>query len=159
MILDKLAARKGISFQVSRKWDAGMALHEGVHFCKPLTYMNRSGESVAAVSHFYKVPADRVLVVLDDVALPLGKLRIRPDGSAGGHNGLLSILEQLGTRKVPRLRFGVGAVEGEKTLTDHVLGRFSREEAAVLDESIVRAAEAIETAQESGLVKAMNTFN
>ena len=159
MILDKLAARKGISFQVSKKWDAEMALHDGVHFCKPSSYMNCSGEPVSAISHFYKVPPAEILVVLDDVALPLGKLRLRLEGSAGGHNGLRSIIEQLGTKEIPRLRFGVGAAEGEKTLTDHVLGRFSREEASILDESMDRAVGAIETARESGMQAAMNIYN
>jgi len=159
MILDKLASRKGISFQASRKWDAEVASHEGVHFCKPMSYMNRSGEPLTAISHFYKVLASEILVVLDDVALPLGKLRIRQGGSAGGHNGLRSIIEQLGTQEVPRLRFGVGAAEGEKTLTDHVLGRFGREETAVLEESVDRAVAAINLARESGIETAMNTYN
>lgn len=159
MILDKLASRKGISFQASRKWDAEVALHEGVHYCKPMSYMNRSGEPLMAISHFYKVPASEILVVLDDVALPLGKLRIRKGGSAGGHNGLRSIFEHLGTQEVPRLRFGVGAAEGEKTLTDHVLGRFGKDETAVLEESMDRAVAAIGLARESGIEAAMNTYN
>lgn len=159
MILDKLAARKGISFQASKKWDAEVASHEGVHFCKPMSYMNRSGEPVAAISHFYKVAANEILVVLDDVALPLGKLRLRTEGSAGGHNGLRSIFEQMGTQEVSRLRFGVGAAEGEKTLTDHVLGRFEKSETTILDESMDRAVAAIELAQESGMQTAMNTYN
>lgn len=159
MILDKLAARSGISFQASRKWDAEIAAHGGVHFCKPTGYMNCSGEPVAAVSHFYKVPANEILVVLDDVALPLGKLRIRLDGSAGGHNGLRSVIEHLGTQSVPRLRSGIGAAEGEKALTDHVLGRFEKGETAALEESLDRAVAAIELAQASGVQAAMNHFN
>ena len=159
MILDKLVSRKGIAFQSSRKWDAEVASHEGVHFCKPVSYMNRSGEPLAGISQFYKIPAAEILVVLDDVALPLGRLRIRQGGSAGGHNGLRSIFEQLGTQEVPRLRFGVGAAEGEKTLTDHVLGKFGKEEAVVLEESMDRAVAAIELAQESGIEAAMNTYN
>lgn len=159
MILDKLASRKGISFQASRKWDAEVASCGGVHFCKPMSYMNRSGEPLVAMSHFYKIPAGEILVVLDDVALPLGKLRLRQGGSAGGHNGLRSIIGQLGTQEVPRLRFGVGAAEGEKTLTDHVLGRFGREEIAILEESVDRAVAAIGLARESGFETAMNTYN
>ena len=159
MILDRLAACSGVSFHPSKKWDADLASHGGVHFCKPTGYMNCSGEPVAAISHFYKVPANEILVVLDDIALPLGKIRIRLDGSAGGHNGLRSVIEHLGTRAVPRLRFGIGASEGEKALTDHVLGRFEKSESAVLGESLDRAVAAIATAQESGAQAAMNHFN
>jgi PTH1 family peptidyl-tRNA hydrolase len=159
MILDQLASRKGASFQSSSKWDADVASHEGVHFCKPSSYMNLSGGPVSAISQFYKVPANEVLVVLDDVALPLGQLRFRAGGSAGGHNGLKSIIEHFGTQEVPRLRFGVGAVEGEKTLSDHVLGRFTKAERPILEESTARAVAAIEAAQESGLQAAMNTYN
>lgn len=159
MILDKLAARKGVAFQASRKWDAEVASCDGVHYCKPSSYMNRSGEPIAAISHFYKVPAGSILVVVDDVALPLGKLRLRTSGSAGGHNGLRSIFEHLGTQEIARLRFGVGAAEGQKTLTDHVLGRFDKAESAVLEEAMGRAVAAIELAQESGMAAAMNTYN
>ena len=159
MILDKLAARKGVSFKPSSRWDADMACHEGVYYCKPSSFMNCSGEPVSAISRFYKVPAEEILVVLDDVALPLGKLRLRVDGSAGGHNGLRSIIEQMGTSAIPRLRFGVGAAEGEKTLTDHVLGRFSPEEKTTLVESTDRAVGAVETILEAGMERAMNTYN
>jgi PTH1 family peptidyl-tRNA hydrolase len=159
MILDKLAARKGVSFQSSRKWKAGMASHNGVHFCKPSSYMNCSGEPVAAVSNFYKIPAGEILAVFDDVALPLGKLRLRTGGSAGGHNGLRSIIEHLGTQEVPRMRFGIGAAEGAMALTDHVLGRFDKEETAQLGETTDRAVEAIEMACASGITVAMNHFN
>ena len=131
MILDKLAARKGFTFQASRKWKAQIAAHEGVHYCKPASYMNLSGEPVAAISGFYKIPATEILVVFDDVALPLGKLRLRASGSGGGHNGMGSLIQHLGTDKIPRLRFGIGAAEGAVPLTDHVLGRFTREEAAL----------------------------
>ena len=159
MILDRLAARSGVSFQASRKWDADVASHGGVHFCKPSSYMNLSGEPVAAVSRFYKVPANEILVVLDDVALPLGQLRMRLDGSSGGHNGLRSVVEHLDTQAVPRLRMGIGAAEGEKALTDHVLGRFEESETALLEESLDRAVAAIELAQASGAQTAMNHFN
>jgi len=159
MILDQLASRKGIAFQASRKWDAEVASHAGVHYCKPSSYMNLSGEPVSAISHFYKIPASEILAVFDDVALPLGRLRLRAGGSAGGHNGLRSIIEHLGTSEVPRLRFGIGAAEGQKSLTDHVLGKFTKEEAPVLAESIRRAADAVEQAQAGGITSAMNAFN
>lgn len=159
MILDRFVSRKGGSFQPSRKWDAETSSHGGVHFCKPASYMNRSGEPVAAIAQFYKVPANEMLVALDDAALPLGKLRIRPAGSSGGHNGLRSIIAHLGTEDFPRLRFGIGAAEGAVALTDHVLGRFEKDETAVLEESLERAVAAIECARQHGLEAAMNRFN
>ena len=159
MILDKLAARKGFAFQANRKWKAQIALHEGVHYCKPMSFMNLSGEPVAAISGFYKIPAAEILAVFDDVALPLGKLRLRTGGSDGGHNGMGSIILHLGTEKIPRLRFGIGAAEGATPLNDHVLGRFTHDEAALLGESTDRAVAAIETACKSGMAVAMNQFN
>ena len=159
MILDKLAARKGFAFQSSRKWKAQVASHAGIQYCKPMSYMNLSGEPVASLSGFYKIPPAEILAVFDDVALPLGKLRLRASGSHGGQNGMRSIIEHLGTDKVPRLRFGIGAAEGATPLTDHVLGRFDKEETAQLGESIDRAVAAIGMACESGLQTAMNHFN
>jgi PTH1 family peptidyl-tRNA hydrolase len=159
MILDKLAARKGFAFQPNRKWKALAASHEGIQYCKPMSYMNLSGEPVASISGFYKIPATEILAVFDDVALPLGKLRLRASGSDGGHNGMGSIIMNLGTDKIPRLRFGIGAAEGAMELTDHVLGRFTKEEAALLGEATDRAVEAIETACKEGVTAAMNRFN
>ena len=124
-------------------------------FCKPQSYMNLSGEPLAAVSRFYKIPANEILVVLDDAALPLGRLRIRPGGSSGGHNGLQSILDHVGD--VPRLRVGIGAATGG--MTGHVLGRFTAEETEVLGESLARAVEAIDSACSHGIEAAMNQFN
>jgi PTH1 family peptidyl-tRNA hydrolase len=120
--------------------------------------MNLSGQPVAAVSHFYKVPANETLIVLDDTALPLGRLRIRSTGSSGGHNGLQSVIENLGTQDVPRLRVGIGAADG-KEMTDHVLGRFSKDEQPVLENALQRAVEAVESALTHGLEAAMNFYN
>lgn len=120
--------------------------------------MNLSGQPVAALSRFYKVEPEQILVVLDDVALPLGKLRLRQNGSAGGHNGLQSILDHLGTREVARLRVGIGAAN-ERTMTGHVLGRFSPRERELLETSLNRAVETINYAQTNGLNAAMNQFN
>lgn len=159
MILDQLAARNGFAFQAHRKWKAQVASHAGIQYCKPMSYMNLSGGPVASLSGFYKIPPAEILAVFDDVALPLGKLRLRTGGSAGGHNGMASLITNLGTDKIPRLRLGIGAAEGEKPLTDHVLGRFSREEGALLGESIGRAVEAIGMACEAGMQAAMNHFN
>ncbi len=158
MILDRLAQRAAIPFRHESKWDADIAARAGVTLCKPLSYMNQSGQPVAELSRFYKIGPRETLIVLDDVALPLGKLRLRPGGSAGGHNGLQSILDHLGTEEVPRLRVGIGAAEG-RTLVHHVLGRFSGEETETLEESLARAADAIDFAQQHGIDAARNRFN
>ncbi|HWB59818.1 MAG TPA: aminoacyl-tRNA hydrolase [Chthoniobacteraceae bacterium] len=159
MILDQLAARKGFAFKKDRKWHAELAAHEGIHYCKPLSFMNLSGEPVSSLSGFYKIPPAGILAVFDDVALPLGKLRFRPSGSDGGHNGMGSLIQCLGTDEIPRLRFGIGAAEGATPLTSHVLGRFSSDEAPLLRDAIARAADAVEFATASGLTAAMNQFN
>lgn len=158
MIVDRLARQETASFREEKKWRLELALAGQTLLCKPLSYMNLSGEPVAALARFYKVEPEQVLVVLDDVALPLGKLRFRKGGSAGGHNGLRSILEHLGTQSVPRLRVGIGAAN-ERSLTGHVLGRFRSEERELLETSLSRALEAVNFAQAHGLGAAMNQFN
>jgi peptidyl-tRNA hydrolase, PTH1 family len=158
MILDELAARAGAVFRHESKWDAEVASAGGALFCKPSSYMNLSGAPVRALVDFYKYhPAD-VLVILDDAALPLGKLRIRRSGSAGGHNGLQSVMNHLGTEQVARLRVGIGGAEG-RDMADHVLSRFAADEEPVLKRVIERAADAVEFAQKSGIEAAMNQFN
>jgi peptidyl-tRNA hydrolase, PTH1 family len=167
MILDKLAQRAGAAFRHEAKWNLDLASlgsmssdSGGVLLCKPMTYMNLSGDPVAQMSRFYKIASSEMLVVLDDAALPLGKLRFRARGSSGGHNGLQSILDHLGGGKneMPRLRIGIGAAEG-RTMTRHVLGRFAPEEMPALDQSLARAIKAIDVAQACGLEAAMNKFN
>ena len=120
--------------------------------------MNRSGQPLAAIANFYKIPAAEILVVLDDFALPLGRLRLRVQGSSGGHNGLESIFEHLGTEEIPRLRVGIGAAPSAGAV-DYVLGRFFEEEKPVLDVAIRRAADAVKCAIDKGLFAAMNVFN
>jgi PTH1 family peptidyl-tRNA hydrolase len=158
MIVDRLSRQESAPLRREKKWNAEIALAGKVMLCKPLSFMNLSGGPVSALSRFYKIEPAEVLVVLDDVALPLGKLRLRKDGSAGGHNGLQSILEQLGTRDVARLRIGIGAAS-ERTLTGHVLGRFSPEERETLEASLNTALQAVNYAQSNGLDAAMNQFN
>ena len=156
MILDRLTLRVGAGFKVQREWRAEVATKGQTIYCKPRSYMNLSGDPLAAVSRFSKVPVQEILVVLDDRALPLGKLRIRPGGSAGGHNGMKSVLCQVGD--VPRLRVGIGTETGGGMI-DHVLGRFNADEIPLLDESIERAIEAIDFACANGIEAAMNKFN
>jgi PTH1 family peptidyl-tRNA hydrolase len=126
---------------------------------KPTTFMNLSGVAVRTVSDFFKIPRERILVVLDDAALPFGRLRIRGAGSSGSHNGLASVLAHFSSEAVPRLRVGVGGPVPPMELQDHVLGRFSPEEQADLPEITARAAQAIGVIAKNGLAAAMNEFN
>ena len=158
MVLDRLAARERATFKAEKKWQAVVAPTSYGWLCKPQTYMNLSGESVSALRHFYKIEPSQVLVVLDDLALPLGRLRLREKGSAGGQNGLKSVIQHLGTNEVPRLRIGIGSAQGD-TATGHVLGRFSPAERPVLETALDDAAEAIEFAQSHGFPAAMNRYN
>jgi PTH1 family peptidyl-tRNA hydrolase len=156
MIVDRLAQRAGITFRNESKWDAAVASSEGVIFCKPQSFMNLSGVPMAAVAHFYKVDPGQTLAIFDDVALPLGCIRIRAGGSSGGHNGMQSILEQLGD--IPRLRVGIGAADG-RPMIQHVLGKFLAEEKPILAEAIERAVKAVDCLQHDGVDAAMNQFN
>jgi PTH1 family peptidyl-tRNA hydrolase len=158
MIVDRLAEKAGAAWKTEKRWQTDVARAGSVFLCKPKTYMNLSGEAVQALVGFYKIPHEAVLVVLDEMALPLGKLRLRPAGSAGGHNGLKSIIDHLGTQEVARLRVGIGAAEPGAAV-GHVLGRFRPEEKPVLAETIDRAIAAIDRAQTDGLAAAMNAFN
>ncbi len=127
---------------------------------KPQTYMNLSGEAVQPAAAFYKVPPERVLVVSDDVSLPLGRLRIRASGSAGGHNGLKSIISRLGTEAFPRVKVGVGAPPNpDYDLADWVLSGFHGQDAEVIAETTERAADALESILSEGIDRAMSKFN
>lgn len=133
---------------------------EKVLVMKPVTYMNLSGEAVRPAADFYKVPPEHILVVSDDTALAVGRLRIRKGGSAGGHNGLKNIIQQLGTDQFPRLRVGVGEKpHPDYDLADWVLGRFTGEDKKAIDASVQRAADAVECILKDGLDRAMNKFN
>ena len=127
---------------------------------KPQTYMNLSGEAVREAVQFYKIPADHVLVIYDDISLPVGKLRVRPTGSAGGHNGIKNIIAHLGTQDFPRVKIGVGAPEGGGAeMVDWVIGAPSQAERKVLVESFEKAIQAAACIIEHGCQKAMNDFN
>ena len=127
---------------------------------KPQTYMNLSGEAVREAAQFYKVPADHVLVIYDDVSLPVGKLRVRPSGSAGGHNGIKNIIAHLGTQEFPRIKIGTGApAGGGEEMVDWVTGVPSQAEREVLFESFERAVQAAACVIEHGCQRAMNEFN
>ena len=127
---------------------------------KPQTYMNLSGEAVKLAGAFYKIPPERVIVISDDVSLPLGKLRIRANGSAGGHNGLKNIIQHLGTDAFPRIKVGVGApAHPEHEMVDWVIGNFTPQEKKVVSEAVGRAADAVECLIEKGVSEAQNKFN
>ena len=127
---------------------------------KPITYMNLSGEAVGEAARFFKIPADHVLVLSDDVSLPVGKLRIRKGGSAGGHNGLKSIIQHLGTDQFPRVKIGVGEKpHPDYDMADWVLGKFTGEDLKTITQAIQRAGKAAACYIQDGPDKAMNKFN
>ncbi len=130
-----------------------------IRLLKPQTFMNLSGQSVRATLDWFKLAPESVLVVYDDLDLPLGKIRLRLSGSAGGHNGMKSIISHLGTQKFPRVRIGIGQSTGEKDTIAHVLGKFSKAENIVVDEVIYLVNDAIELSLKQGVEKAMSLYN
>ena len=157
MVLDRLA--QGAVFKSERQWKCHLLRVGDLLLCKPMTYMNLSGEAVRSVSDFHKIAPSEMLVISDDLALPVGKLRLRAGGSAGGHNGLKSIAAQLGTIEYPRLRIGIGEAKRGDTV-DYVLGRIAEgEEREAFEAGLIRAAEAVTAIREKGLAAAMNAFN
>ena len=127
--------------------------------CRPLTYMNNSGIALREIADFYKIPPRNIIVMCDDIALPLGALRVRGSGSAGGHNGLKSIIAHLGTQDIPRIRIGVGQKPEGWDLADYVLERFPEKEIPLIREACVRAAEAAQAIVGRGLDRAMEEYN
>ncbi|HEV2985008.1 MAG TPA: aminoacyl-tRNA hydrolase [Vicinamibacterales bacterium] len=160
-VIDEIARRASAGFEsapadaVIAKWRRpdGTAL-----LAKPLTFMNLSGQAVGEIARYFKIDVADLLIVFDEAQLPLGKLRARARGSAGGHNGLKSVIAQLGD-ECPRLRIGVGRGEQERDLADHVLSRFEKEEAAEVERMTARAADAAEMFITSGIEAVMNAFN
>ena len=162
-VADELARRGGFAIQrikFKALTAAAQVGGQGVLVMKPTTYMNLSGEAVGEAARFYKLAPDHVLVISDDVDLPLGKLRLRVSGSAGGHNGLKSIIQHLGSDQFPRLKVGVGGKpHADYDLADWVLGKLTGEDKKVMDESVKRAADAVECLLKDGADKAMNRYN
>ncbi len=164
MVVERLALRWGAdAWSYEKRFKARVVRTERnavkVLLCQPQTYMNSSGEAVAAVVLFYRVPLEQVLVVVDDADLPLGELRLRPGGGSGGHHGLESIEQHLGTAGYPRLRMGIGRREGERQIANYVLGRFGSTETQLADRVMIRAVEQAECWLDAGIQKAMNQFN
>src|SRR5438445_457864 len=146
-LVERLAERWGTPWAYEKKFNARVARAERggrvALLCQPQTYMNSSGEAVGAAAQFYRVPLSRLVVVMDDADLPLGELRLRPGGSSGGHHGLESIEQHLGSRQYARLRVGIGRQGGEREITGHVLGRFSSTEAALMDKVLAVASDQV----------------
>ncbi len=130
-----------------------------IKLLKPLTYMNRSGQSVRAAIDWYKISPQSVLVIYDDMDLPIGKLRMRLSGSAGGHNGMKSIISHLGSQDFPRLRIGIGKSDGKHATISYVLGKFTPEEAKIMEEVLSVAVKAVELGLKQGVEKSMNRYN
>lgn len=158
LVVDHVAAQAGATWEKSSKWNALVAKQGDVLLIKPTAYMNRSGEPLRAIADYYKIEPQEMFVALDDMALPVGKLRIRQSGGPGGHNGLESIIIHFGTDEIPRLRIGIGAAPVEGAV-NYVLSRFFEEEKPIVRSAIDRAAEAVKCAIDNGVVSAMNTFN
>lgn len=167
--IDYLAQRWRIPLSEQRKFQGifgeGMGRPgEKIRLLKPLTYMNLSGQSIRAVIDWYKLPPESVLVIYDDMDLPVGKLRLRQSGSAGGHNGMKSTIAHLGTQNFPRLRIGIGSpkakpTNAEKEVISHVLGRFSVAETKAMKEVLELVTDAIELSLKQGIPKAMSLYN
>ena len=163
MVLDALVDRWRVTDQWREKFDAlqiKTTVGEApIILAKPLTFMNLSGQAVQAMAAFYKIEPADVFIVTDDVALPLGRLRARREGGAGGHNGLKSVIQHLGTQAFPRMRVGVGRGNGDRDLADHVLGRFDASERDTVSAAVLRAADATEMFVSEGIERVMNAFN
>ncbi len=164
LVLAQLARRWSLEWSRSVRFAAELARGrpEGqrVLLCRPTTYMNLSGQAVGALAQYYQVPVDRTLIVADDADLPLGTLRLRARGSSGGHHGLESVEQHLGSRAFARMRVGIGRTQdGRREITDHVLGRFAPEERALFAQVLDRAVAQAECWLTHGPTTAMNRFN
>jgi PTH1 family peptidyl-tRNA hydrolase len=160
--IDLLASRNNIDINKSKfkgKYGEGFIGKERVLLLKPQTYMNRSGESVLDIYNFYKIPIDKLIVVLDDIDIEFGTIRIKKKGSAGTHNGMKSVIYQLQRDDFPRVKIGIGNNKEGQDLADFVLGSFSREDRIIIDKAILKACEAVETIVTSGVNEAMNEYN
>jgi peptidyl-tRNA hydrolase, PTH1 family len=164
MVVERLAARWRAEWKQESRFNARVARanysNHKVLLCQPQTYMNQSGQAVGALTTYYQVPQDRLLIIVDDADLPLGTLRLKPLGSPGGHHGLESIERHLGGQNYARLRFGIGRdARAGRQITAYVLGRFQASEMGLLEKVLERAADQAECWLKAGSQQAMNAFN
>lgn len=163
LLVEKLAGQWKANWKNERKFQARVSRVEHddrtVLLAEPQTFMNLSGESVGALVRFYQLPLKQLLVVVDDADLPLGEIRLRPGGGTGGHHGLESIMQHIGSREYARLRIGIGRKDNLRQITGHVLGKFSSDEAALLEKVLDRTARQLECWLADGIQKAMSQFN
>ena len=159
ILLDKIAEDNGLTWQLNKKFNAEIAKLGDTFLVKPQTYMNLSGKTVASLSRTADVLPDDILVVFDDLDLPLGRLRLRPEGGSGGHKGMRSIIDSLGSRAFARLRVGIGRPPGKMDPADYVLQPFSEDEEPLVSVIVERAVAAVECWVVDGIVLAMDRFN
>ncbi|AST93983.1 aminoacyl-tRNA hydrolase [Sutcliffiella sp. NC1] len=162
MVIDELANRWNISLTQSKfkgQFGQGLINGEKVILVKPLTYMNLSGECIRPLLDYYKVEIEDIYVIYDDLDLPVGKLRLRQKGSAGGHNGIKSLIQHLQTQQFNRVRMGIDRPTNGQPISDYVLGKFTVEERPIVQESVEQAAKACEESMKTPFLQVMNTFN
>ena len=161
MAVDYLAEIYGIKvtkIKFKALYGEGQIGQERIILAKPQTFMNLSGESIAEISRYYKIPPENIIIIYDDTALDTGRIRIRPSGSAGGHNGMKSIIYQLESEDFPRIRIGIGKKQCDD-LADHVLGTFSEEDGIKVTSCIKQTGKIVEEIMQNGAESAMNLFN
>jgi len=163
LLAEKLAEQWHAGWTNERKFQARVSRAEcggkKVLLAEPQTFMNLSGEAVGALVNYYQLPLEKILIVVDDADLPLGEIRLRPGGGTGGHHGLESVTQHLGSKAFARLRIGIGRKNEAREITGHVLGKFGADESALLEKVLERAANQMAYWLDAGLQKAMNQFN
>ncbi len=164
LFVEKLAQDWKLGWTTEKKFSSRVAKTErsGRKFIlsQPQTFMNLSGEAVQSLAGYFRLAPQKILLVVDDADLPFGEIRLRANGSSGGHHGLESVEKHLGTRDFPRLRIGIGRrVDGVRQITNHVLGQFGNDETELLGKILTRAAEQVECWASEGIAKAMSRFN
>ena len=157
-LLDRMAEAAGAQFANHLKWRAHISKHPQALLMKPQTFMNESGIAASAALRFYKWKPEEVLVIYDDVSLPLGSLRFRMKGSAGGHNGMKSLIQHFGSDSFPRLKLGIGAPRSGE-MVGHVLGKFSQDERLEVENALDEAVKAVQSALTEGVEAAANVHN
>lgn len=162
MVIDEIAKRNGWKLDKSKfngQWTVETVGTEKIILLKPQTYMNLSGESVKPLVDYYDIAPDEITVIYDDLDLPTGKIRLRQTGGHGGHNGVRSCIDQLGTKQFNRLRFGIGRPDDPIPVIDYVLGKFAKQDRESVDKSITIASEAMEAWMDKPFPKVMNDYN